>query len=71
MPAPSQADMESQFTIENGTVGGRLHLLTVPPEGAIEEELIDPEQYVGEVPLHQGNFAKFTASPGREGGGPS
>jgi hypothetical protein len=40
-------DHGDQFMIQNGTVGGRLHLLTIPPAGPIEEELVDPEQYVG------------------------
>jgi hypothetical protein len=32
--------------IENGAVGGQLHLLTIPPAGSIEKVVIDPEQYV-------------------------
>ena len=43
-------DHGEQFAIENGTLGGRLHLLTIPPRGSIEHELIDPEQYVTDRP---------------------
>jgi hypothetical protein len=32
--------------IENGAVGGQLHLLTIPLEGPIEKVVIDPEQYL-------------------------
>ncbi|MFI5247326.1 MAG: hypothetical protein ACHQWV_02095 [Nitrospirales bacterium] len=39
-------DHGEEFHIENGTVGGRLHLLTIPTAGSIEEELVDPEQYL-------------------------
>ena len=39
-------DHGEEFHIENGAVGGRLHLLTIPTAGAIEEELVDPEQYL-------------------------
>lgn len=39
-------DHGEQFQIENGAVGGRLHLLTIPTSGSIEEELVDPEQYL-------------------------
>lgn len=34
------------YQIENGAVGGRLHLLTIPIADSIEEELVDPEQYL-------------------------
>ena len=39
-------DHGEEFHIENGAVGGRLHLLTIPTAGSIEEELVDPEQYL-------------------------
>ena len=39
-------DHGDEFLIQNGAVGGRLHLLTIPAEGAIERELVDPEQYL-------------------------
>ena len=39
-------DYGETFQIENGAVGGQLHLLTIPPEGPIERVVIDPEQYV-------------------------
>lgn len=39
-------DHGEQYKIENGAVGGRLHLLTIPTTGSIEEELVDPEQYL-------------------------
>ncbi len=39
-------DHGERYQIENGAVGGRLHLLTIPIAGSIEEELVDPEQYL-------------------------
>jgi hypothetical protein len=39
-------DHGEEFHIENGTIGGRLHLLTIPTAGSIQEELVDPEQYL-------------------------
>jgi hypothetical protein len=39
-------DHGDEFFIQNGSVGGRLHLLTIPADGAIEEESVDPEQYL-------------------------
>lgn len=39
-------DHGEEFHIESGAVGGRLHLLTIPTAGSIEEELVDPEQYL-------------------------
>ncbi len=39
-------DHGEEFHIESGAVGGRLHLLTIPIVGSIEEELVDPEQYL-------------------------
>ncbi len=61
-------DHGEEFAIENGAVGGRLHLLTILPDEAIEEESIDPEQYVGELPAPEGTFSEFAGSPEREGG---
>jgi len=42
-------DRGEQFAIQNGAVGGRLRLLTIPPVGSIKQELIDPEQYVTDL----------------------
>lgn len=39
-------DHGETLQIENGAVGGRLHLLTIPAEGPIEKVVIDPEQYL-------------------------
>ena len=39
-------DHGETFQMENGAVGGRLHLLTIPSEGPIEKVVIDPEQYL-------------------------
>jgi hypothetical protein len=39
-------DHGEEFHIENGAVGGRLHLLTIPTAGPIKEELVEPEQYL-------------------------
>ena len=41
-------DHGEQFAIEAGAVGGRLRLLTIPPVGSINQEVIDPEQYVAD-----------------------
>lgn len=43
-------DHAEEFVIQSGAVGGRLHLLTIPPDGPVQEECIDPEDYVGESP---------------------
>lgn len=43
-------DHGEQFAIENGALGGRLHLLTISPGRPIAHELIDPEQYVADRP---------------------
>lgn len=32
--------------VENGTVGGQLQLLTIPVDGPIVREVVDPEQYL-------------------------
>jgi len=40
------SDHGETIQIENGSVGGRLHLLTIPAEGPIEKVVIDPEQYL-------------------------
>src|SRR5262245_29018912 len=61
-------DHGEQVAIESGAVGGRLQRLTIPPEGVIQEELIDPEEYVGEPPEPAGGFSEFTPSPERERG---
>lgn len=53
-------DHAEQFFIQNGAVGGRLHLLTIPLEGSVEEEWIDPERYIGEA---TSNGSGFTSSP--------
>jgi Proteasome subunit len=39
-------DHAGDFLIDNGDVGGRLRVFTIPLSGSIKEELIDPEQYV-------------------------
>ncbi|THJ19851.1 MAG: hypothetical protein CAF44_013865 [Nitrospira sp. CG24D] len=39
-------DHGETFQMENGAVGGQLHLLTIPSEGPIQKVVIDPEQYV-------------------------
>ena len=39
-------DHEEECQIENGTVVGLLHMPTIPTAGSIEEDVIDPEQYV-------------------------
>lgn len=39
-------DHGETFQMENGAVGGQLHLLTIPSEGPIEKVVIDPEQYL-------------------------
>lgn len=39
-------DHGEAFEMENGAVGGQLHLLTIPTEGPIERIVIDPEQYL-------------------------
>ena len=39
-------DHGEEFHIENGAVGSRLHLLTIPTVGSIKEELVDPEKYL-------------------------
>jgi hypothetical protein len=61
-------DHAEEFLIENGTVGGRLHLLTIPPAGRIEEELIDPEQYVTEPSRREGRFSEFLTPTEATGG---
>ena len=43
-------DYGEEFEIENGALGGRLHLLTIAPGRSIEHEFIDPEQYVADRP---------------------
>jgi hypothetical protein len=43
-------DYGEEFEIENGALGGRLHLLTISPGRSIEHEFIDPEQYVADRP---------------------
>ena len=39
-------DHGEEFHIEHGAVGGRLQLLTIPTAWSIQEELVDPEQYL-------------------------
>jgi len=39
-------DHGKEFQIENGAVGGRLHMVTIPKTGPMAEESIDPEQYL-------------------------
>lgn len=39
-------DHGETLQIENGAVGGQLHLLTIPADGPIVKEVIDPEQYL-------------------------
>lgn len=39
-------DHGETFQMENGAVGGQLHLLTIPAEGPVQKIVIDPEQYV-------------------------
>ena len=39
-------DHAEAFQMENGAVGGQLHLLTIPPTGPIESVVVDPEQYL-------------------------
>ena len=39
-------DHGETFQIESGTVGGQLHLLTIPSDGPIEKIVLDPEQYL-------------------------
>ena len=39
-------DHGEEVHIENVAVGGRLHLLTIPPWGLSRRNLVDPEQYL-------------------------
>jgi hypothetical protein len=39
-------DHGEAFEMENGAVGGQLHLLTIPLDGPVEKAVIDPEQYL-------------------------
>jgi hypothetical protein len=39
-------DHGESFHVDNGAVGGRLHLLTIPTTGSIKKEVVDPEQYL-------------------------
>lgn len=39
-------DHAETFQMENGAVGGQLHLLTIPSDGPIEKIVLDPEQYL-------------------------
>lgn len=39
-------DHGEEFLIQNGAVGGRLHLFTISAEGSIKEDQVDPEQYL-------------------------
>jgi len=64
-------DHGDEFMILSGTVGGRLHLLTIPAEGTVEEELVDPEQYVGALVERDRGVSGFTAFPESKGGGSS
>lgn len=34
------------FQIDNGVVGGQLHFLTIPADGPVERDVVDPEQYL-------------------------
>jgi hypothetical protein len=58
-------DYSDEYLIQAGSVGGRLHILTIPPTGPIEEEAVDPEEYVGDRSLDESRFTDFSASPGR------
>ena len=61
-------DHAERFFIQNGAVGGRLHLLTLPRDGIIEEEWIDPERYVGEAAPSSDTVSELTSSPEGAGG---
>jgi len=39
-------DFGEIFKVENGAVGGQIHLLTIPADGPIQREVIDPERYL-------------------------
>ena len=39
-------DHAETFRMENGAVGGQLHLLTIPMDGPIQKAILDPEQYL-------------------------
>jgi hypothetical protein len=42
----STIDHGEMLQIENGAVGGQLQLFTIPAEGPIGKEVLDPEQYL-------------------------
>ncbi len=61
-------DHGDRFMIVNGAVGGRLHLLTIPGEGIVEKEFVDPELYVQEPAESESGLSGFTVSPESQGG---
>lgn len=61
-------DHGEHFLVDTRNVGGRLRLFTIPLVGSIEEETVEPEQYVGDDSPVEGRFFELTVSPEREGG---
>jgi hypothetical protein len=61
-------DHGEEYMIQNGAVGGRLHILTIPVNGPVKEEWVDPEQYVGEASLQPERFFEFMVLSVQAGG---
>jgi hypothetical protein len=54
--------------IQNGAVGGGLHILTIPLGGPVKEEWVNPEQYVGEPSPQRDRSSEFMVLPEHAGG---
>ncbi len=58
-------DHAGRFLVDATEVGGRLHLLTIPPTGPVQEAFLSPEEYVGETssPNADGPAEQTTREP--------
>jgi hypothetical protein len=61
-------DHGEEYMIQNGAVGGRLHILTIPVDGPVKEEWVNPEQYVREPSAQRDRSSEFMVSPEQAGG---